>query len=571
MNITLYANCIVNPNYDEVFSKASLFEGYLNTLDSYSMQIPYMYITYSGTLQFEYSNNFFPTITSERTIMECSYLKIESAVDEEPTKVYAFINHIELINGICILSYTTDIWHSYFDKWNFRNGLLSRTLQLDYYNIKEKEYPFTIFGTNNVNIKNIKNNNNELLDKCYILCTLQLYKLQSGTDTKVNRILRSYILQYREGLNGYSLFNFALGSSDSGEYTKYNPLTTLDKAIEQLIIGQSRTNKVKLDDSTETQDMYYDITNVYLLPKDTIQLGSGYQYADGNFIIASDTKNNQTLVAKPIDLGDKLIYSAEISCDYKNLSIGCFTNKVELQNNGLNEIAKIKCTIRNDNIYFYLLLDNRIIDITESFRYDLPWQGVTADTLVQRSISTQLQNMTLENSRTKIGIGIAKSSVNAIGSFAQAGLSASPTKIIGNIAGAVNNALDVGSGVADLELNSEQEKANDAEKYSNSKANECVSQAVINALYGICLFSVNDDENYSNYQETQKKLRQVGYKVSHFTDKIDLEHTGRTNPYDIIKFDFVRICGLPTDLNNAIKQILLNGTKMWYTSVVDNV
>ena len=255
MKITLYANCIVNPNYDEVFSKASLFEGYLNTLDSYSMQIPYMYITYSGTLQFEYSNNFFPALTSEKSIMECSYLKIESTADEEPTKIYAFINHIELINGICILSYTTDIWHSYFDKWNFRNGLLSRTLQLDYYNIKEKEYPFTIFGTNNVNIKNIKNNNNELLDKCYILCTLQLYKLQSGTDTKVNRILRSYILQYREGFNGYSLFNFALGSSDSGEYTKYNPLTTLDKAIEQLIIGQSRVNKVKLDDSTETQDI----------------------------------------------------------------------------------------------------------------------------------------------------------------------------------------------------------------------------------------------------------------------------------------------------------------------------
>lgn len=568
MNITLYANCIVNPNYDEVFSKASLFEGYLNTLDSYSMQIPYMYITYSGTLQFEYSNNFFPTITTERSIMQCSYLKIESTADEEPTKVYAFINHIELINGICILSYTTDIWHSYFDKWNFRNGLLSRTLQLDYYNIKEKEYPFTIFGTNNVNIKNIKNNNNELLDKCYILCTLQLYKLQSGTDTKVNRILRSYILQYREDFNGYSLFNFALGSSVNGEYTKYNPLTTLDKAIEQLIIGQSRVNKVKLDDSTETQDMYYDITNVYLLPKDTIQLGSGYQYTDGSFIIASDTKNNQTLNAKPIDLGDNLIYSSEITCDYKNLSIGCFTNKVELQNNGLNEIAKIKCTVRNDNIYFYLLLDNRIIDITENFRYDLPWQGVTADTLVQRSISTQLQNMTLENSRTKIGIGIAKNSVNAISSFGQAGLAASPTKIIGNITGAINNALYVGSGVADLELNSEQEKANDAEKYSNSKANECVSQAVINALYGICLFSVNDEENYSNYQETQYKLQQVGYKVSHFTDKIDLEHIGRTNPYDIIKFDFVRISGLPTDLNNAIKQILLNGTKIWYTSNV---
>ena len=568
MKITLYANCIVNPNYDEVFNKASVFEVYLNTLNSYSMQIPYMYITYSGTLQFEYSNNFFPTITSEKSIMECSYLKIESTADEEPTKVYAFINHIELINGICILSYTTDIWHSYFDKWNFRNGLLSRTLQLDYYNIKEKEYPFTVFGTNNVNIKNIKNNNNELLDKCYILCTLQLYKLQSGTDTKVNRILRSYILQYREGLNGYSLFNFALGSSDNGEYTKYKPLTTLDKAIEQLIIGQSRVNKVKLDDSTETQDMYYDITNVYLLPKDTIQLGSEYQYADGNFIIASDTENNQTLNAKPIDLGDKLIYSSEIICDYKNLSIGCFTNRVELQNNGLNEIANIKCTIRNDNIYFYLLLDNRIIDITESFRYDLPWQGVTADTLVQRSISTQLQNMTLENSRTKIGIGIAKSSVSAIGSFAQAGLTANPTKIIGNIVGGVNNALDIGNGVADLELNSEQEKANDAEKYSNSKANECVSQAVINALYGICLFSVNDNENYSNYQETQKKLQQVGYKVSHFTDKIDLEHTGRTNPYDVIKFNFVRICGLPTDLNNAIKQILLNGTKIWYTSNV---
>ena len=569
MKITLYANCIVNPNYDEVFGDPDILDSYLLTLDKYEAELPYMYLSYTGTLQFEYDKDFFNTIY-KRSIMECSYLKITSTETEEPQKIYAFINHIELVNGICILVYTTDIWHTYLYKWTFRDGLLTRTLRLKTYNIKEKEYPFTVFGTNNVNIKNIKNNNNELLDKCYILCTLQLYKLQSGTDTKVNRILRSYILQYREGVNGYSLFNFALGSSDSGKYTKYKPLTTLDKAIEQLIIGQSRVNKVKLDDSTETQDMYYDITNVYLLPKDTIELGSGYQYADGDFIIASDTKNNQTLNAKPIDLGDKLIYSSEITCDYKNLNIGCFTNRIELQNNGLNEIANIKCTIRNDSIYFYLLLDNRIIDITESFRYNLPWQGVTADTLVQRSISTELQNMTLENSRTKIGIGIAKNSVNAISSFAQAGLSASPTKIIGNITGAVNSALDVGSGVADLELNSEQEKANDAEKYSNSKANECVSQAVINALYGICLFSVNDDENYSNYQETQKKLQQVGYKVSHYTSFLAFDDIIEHLPYDIIKFDFVRISGLPTDLNNAIKQILLNGTKMWYTSTVDN-
>ena len=38
--------------------------------------------------------------------------------------------------------------------------------------------------------------------------------------------------------------------------------------------------------------------------------------------------------------------------------------------------------------------------------------------------------------------------------------------------------------------------------------------------------------------------------------------------YDIIKFDFIRLSGLPTSLNTIIKQILLSGTKIWYTSNV---
>lgn len=567
MNITLYANCIVNSNYDEVFSSTDKLDDHLYSLDKYEVELPDMYLSYTGTLQFEYEKNFF---SFDKSIMECSYLKIISTNTEEPQKLYAFINHIELINGICILEYTTDIWHTYLNKWTFRDGLLTRTLRPDIYKIKEKEYPFTIFGTNNVNVKNIKNNNNELLDECYIVCTLQLYKLESGSTTKVNRILRSYILKFKELFSGKSLFTFALGGLVDGKHTKYNPLTTLDNAIAQLIIGQSKTHGVKFDDSTEVEYMYYDITNVYLLPKDTIELGTGYQYADGGFIIAAGD-NNQNLSAVPIDMGDFIIYSTEIECDYKNLSIGCFTNRAELQNNGLNEVVNIRCTVRNDNLYFYLLLDNRIIDITENFRYELPWQGVTADTLIQRSISTELQNMALENSRTKTGLGIAKSSVNTVGSIANAVLAITPSKMVSGVTGVANNVLDIGSGVADLELNAEQEKANNAEKYSNSKANECTSQSLVNALYGICLFSVADDENYSNYQETQDKLNQVGYKVSHYTSFLSFDNVSDHALYDIVKFDFVRISGLPADLNNAIKRILLNGTKIWYIGVYKNV
>lgn len=571
MNITLYANCIVNPNYDEVFADTDTLDKHLLSLDKYEAELPYMFVSYTGTLQFEYDRNFFDNQTHNVGIMECSYLKITSAEDEEPTKVYAFINHIELINGICILTYTADIWHTYLYKWTFRDGLLTRTLMTTTYQIKEKEYPFTIFGTNNIGIKNIKNNNSELLDECYIFATLQLYELQSGSDTKVNRITQAYKITPYKGGDFSKLFKFASYYVSGGQTYKYDEMLTLNGAINELISGQSSEHLVQWDETGKT--MYYDITNVYLMPKDALRIEDQHRDNKYYFEIKKQTDTNYGLWASPFDIGDHLLYTAEIACDYKNLSVGLFTNKFELQNNGLNEVVNIKCIIRPDEIFFYLLLDNRIIDITENFRYDLPWQGVTAEALAQRSIALELQNSQIETESINAGINIAKSGVNAVAGTitgVASTLTGNINGIVKGFSGTLNGALDIGKGVNDLIFLSDKEKAANAEKYANSKANECSSQSVINAKYGICLFSIVDGENYSNYQETQKKLQQVGYKVSHYTNEIFFENTVEHLPYDIIKFDFVRISGLPTDLNNAIKQILLNGTKMWYTNVVNS-
>ena len=61
MKITLYANCIVNPNYDEVFGDPDILDNYLLTLDKYEAELPYMYLSYTGTLQFQYDKDFFNT------------------------------------------------------------------------------------------------------------------------------------------------------------------------------------------------------------------------------------------------------------------------------------------------------------------------------------------------------------------------------------------------------------------------------------------------------------------------------------------------------------------------------
>lgn len=584
MKLTLYRSCIVNNNYDEVFATRELIDEYLLKLSHIEFTIDGVYPQYSGTLQFEYNSQFFPvnyvteTITDiKRDIMSTNYCVIEDEELLSTGKVYAFINSIDITNDICFLNYTTDLWHTYLGFWDFRQGLLTKSLRTYLYNgLKEKNYPCTIFTNTSPKLVNINGKEDEMQD-CWILATLQLYTLKSGTDTKINRITQSYFIGSTRTRNNIDLdnvyFNLKNGYYENDTYMQYDDIVTLQGVISALIAGQASEQNVTVKNggTSSVEKMYYDITNVYLIPRDTISdIFSNVitLSKEGNYLISINTgdKLNSRVLGYPYPIGDNIIlYNKAIDYSPLNYGVGFYTKMININNNGMPISVIVNMLTRDDKIYFYLETCGQIIDITECFSYDLPWQGVTAETLAQRKISTTLENSAITNAYAKTGLEIAGNAINTFISGVGAGIATKPTDILSNVKSGINSALNIGKGIADIVYLADKEEAVNAEKYSNSKANQTVAQSVINLLYGLCVYSYG---TLTNFTECEQKLLEIGYDVNHLITSFPTSDTQENSKYEIMKFGFVRLNGLPTDINDAIKQIMFNGFKLWFNSNV---
>lgn len=585
MKLTLYRSCIVNNNYDEVFATRELIDEYLLKLSHAEFTIDGIYPKYSGTLQFEYNESFFPIDYSSDTapfiktdIMSANYCVIEDEELLSTGKVYAFINSIDITNSICFLNYTTDLWHTYLGFWNFRQGLLTKSLRTYLYDgLKEKDYPCTIFTNTSPKLVNINGIENEMQD-CWVLATLQLYTLKSGTDTKVDRITQSYFIGSARTHNGDTelnniYFNLKNGYYENNAYIRYDDIVTLQGVINALIAGQSNEQNVTVKSGTgsSVKKMYYDITNVYLIPRDTkseVFTNTITLSKEGNYVISISTNDElkSRVIGYPYPIGNEIVlYNKSIDYSPLNYGVGFYTKMININSNGMPVSVTVTMLTRDDKIYFYLRTCGQIIDITECFSYDLPWQGVSAETLAQRKVATVLENDTINNAVAKTSADIAGNAINAMINSVGAGISEKPSDILSNFKGVVNNAVNIGKGVADLIYLSDKEKAVNAEKYSNSKVNQTVTQSVINLLYGLCVFSYG---KFNNYLECEEKLLEIGYNVNHLISSFPTSDTKENSKYEIMKFDFVRLNGLPTDINDAIKQIMLNGFKLWFNSNV---
>ena len=116
--IRLYKGCILNGNYNYVFSNGkragmnrTVFEEYLDTLAYIDIAIPFAYYTNSRTLNIEYKQG-------QYNIYDYNYMRIMEFDEEQETerlRRYCFIDSIEIRNDVCIISYSEDIWHSYIN------------------------------------------------------------------------------------------------------------------------------------------------------------------------------------------------------------------------------------------------------------------------------------------------------------------------------------------------------------------------------------------------------------------------------------------------------------------------
>ena len=204
MKIQLYSNCILTERYTEVFRTQALLESYLATLDSPLVQeidIEDTYTKIVGTLCLDITQ-FSPdgeTVESEIKYKTFNYIKFTDLASNNNRVSYAFVSSFSFANGLLVIDYVQDIWHTYLGTWSLRKSLVVNTLITRAGEPLEKPLPY-IFNSNETDIYTMETPTYH--DWFDIVIKVQTYDLSSGGNTKPIRREAYYI--YR----GYSTTGF---------------------------------------------------------------------------------------------------------------------------------------------------------------------------------------------------------------------------------------------------------------------------------------------------------------------------------------------------------------------------
>ena len=577
MIIKLYKKCIINSNYDEVFRTQALINSYLQKLSSTEYEYTGMYPLLNGVIQLEYEEVSMIKTDS----YDYNYMTIdEDTMPEVNHRLYCFVNNITIINGICMIEYSTDVWHTYLPYWSFRNGLMSKCLRYDNYQMKEVQLPETYISNDRLEPYRpdgypIKES--DRYSTCYILAQVQKYTLDTASDKPTGRTNGIYVIGLSESDNSAlwndtnTIFDIKTGGSD---------ITSFELAIKALITSQL----IVTEDSSKKTGIQ--LVKVFAIPSNIFTIQDYNAEFRTKVTVPINNENDKTIYvrffnmhykrvgsATPYYTSDDIVKQYTIPNNYLNVSFGFYTKRFNLKNNGMPTKITLKININGDTPIFLCETLSSIDDITEAFSYDIPFNTQTADIIEQRKINNELQNTQLTMSSINAGFhiatsvagGVAGMNVGTVMEFNAANALDKAKASNTTIAGGNQFAGGIIGGIATLINNAEQRAAINAAKYANTYMNNVFPTAILNILYSFCIFRI--EYTNGNFEDVAKMVNEVGYDVSFLTNEIKETLIGGYD-YDIIKFDFIRLNGLPTSLNTIIKQILLNGTKIWYTSNV---
>lgn len=124
MRLTLYVNTMLSDRYTEVFDP-QCFMAYLNAHGHHVYDIPSVYLPENGSITIDYTN-YAPADLPLRY----NYMRIDPEPDTDMLfPRFAFIDNIDYVNGMMIINYSVDIWHTYAPNMNIRNGIVGRALR----------------------------------------------------------------------------------------------------------------------------------------------------------------------------------------------------------------------------------------------------------------------------------------------------------------------------------------------------------------------------------------------------------------------------------------------------------
>lgn len=527
MTIKLYKKCILNKNYTEVFYKNSIVDEYLNTLESKTINCNYVYQKLTGTINLRTDSSI--------DIFNYNYLTLD-----DNARIYCFIDDVELVSGGAIIYYSTDVWHTNIVNFSLRESLLNRTKFPSNYDCEYAQLPVKYMVNGNLGYNALTN-----INRLQVVLDIQIFNLAAGGENTERIPLKLVAKPFM--LNG------------SPEYY------TIDNVVDFLLNMYGWTNSVEVRNaSTERFNGYHvEIVNSYIVPHDFNIANNLTKFCE----LWYKNSDYEVEFGELYSTGEKLgqPISSEFTIPEVERLIGCGTRLNITEIPVLKKQQNIVVQIYMNNIAFKILLNinGKIIDATDLYCFDSPVNSISTTEQQLRQLNRMMRNVKgatdIISGVTDMAQSLTKLGGNIIGNVMGLGM---PSKSIGlqaldSSGGIVGGGLKIANGIAGL-------LANNAEIYTSNYKNDSLPDGVINAFYGLGYFVAGDVYNSKCVSDS---INETGYIVKKFINEIK-DLTQENIDYDIIKFDFIRINGCTSYVNDIIETILLNGTKIWYKSTV---
>ena len=573
MRITLYQNCILTDAYSEVFdvflkddNDKTALERYLETLPKTTYEVEDVFITNAGKFTFVAGDN--------ASFYNFNYMKVEDT-DNNITR-YAFIETITIVNGLAVVNYIEDTWSNYASSMKIRNSLLTRSRIIDYgqtiygrmkipfYTIgmpyESNERPKLICGTNGKVV-----GDDATIKDCNAIVTFQIYQTAKQGEITSRK---SFTALLKCAINDTERNNLSFDWS-AGRWCD---------VIQEMVL-QSASLEI-------TAGWNYTVSAVYLLPAE-FDIANHIPPTERRFNVLIPASNTSSRF--DIDLFD-LYFNVDwtqdqdlagtlteltgysLSSDFKRIGVGTISQPVNVVNNGTDITVSILFSADAYNFYIYMGVQGRLIDITESFRLNLPIASQTADVTQQertaRAVETLNGTLQIVGGATSIGFGAG--SMGASKLLLASGKDGH--KLGSEIAGwhAVQGSTQgITGGVSSVVRGLTNAVVANLPMFTTNKGIVASSQAVLNASYGIVEASTVPD----NEAQVVRYTNESGYICNEIVDtKIFTDiQTGVENQYNVVMFDYVKLYGkFSQRIASVLREILTNGVKIWYDETAIN-
>lgn len=555
--VNLYKNCILSARNTEVFRSRAILEEYLETLDkpyTIDIDITNVYTTLSGKI----------TIDATPLNGDFNYIKFEEFDDIEDIKqtVYAFIDSFRIVNDLLVIYYSVDIWHTYFEKCTLRESLLVNTLIPSNYNSPVWDCEYKPFGYSQFQeITALSKARNGAPDYGFsqmgIIAEITTFRSTNYTaDIKLSNP-KKYVC----------FVGIIEDTTIKGWYNK----VILRDLINAFVSCQSSG----LNIGAPTYKAYYNITRLFIVNKQFITdytTGINAYVSDNNVPFTyTYTDEGGTTTFGLFDISDYGEAVTPISFDIpdniKNISFGFKTKQFPISFMGNIHRINLTASFKFYQFKYFLKYDNQMIDITDAAEIEIPFNTISGAEIETRKLANETQKNIYQTQEIVRGItGVTSSVTGMLQSTVGFGIGAvtgSPSAINAGITGIEKTINSSANMYADMYTIEQREKELENRQYQNITAVKTLSDAFINMDNDIVIRQVKDTE--SNVSLISKYIEEFGYSTNIIVNEI---LSSVSIPYDVIKFKYVRIVGLSTEISETIASILKRGVKIWYTKNV---